>query len=182
MVARVNHRWTKEERELLRREYRKTQESRRELAARLGVSEFAVAAQITRMGIAKVIDRRPWTPEEDERLRRLMPHKSVRRIAKIMHRSINSVAVRAKRIQAFRHIREGWYTREEVCEILGRDPRWVQRRIDNGTLKATHHHGHDWHIEERDLRAFIRTYCHELNGRNVDLVQVVAILAGIPPV
>ena len=36
-----------------------------------------------------------------------------------------------------------------------------------------------WHIAEKDLRAYIRRYPEELNGRNVDLIAIVEILAGI---
>jgi hypothetical protein len=32
---------------------------------------------------------------------------------------------------------------------------------------------------ETALKRFIRTYCHEFNGRQVDLVQVVDILTGL---
>ena len=190
MTARTNHRWTEEEREIVRQEYRNTHKSRRELAAKLGVTEYAVAAQVSRMGLGKRTDRRPWTPEEDELLRELIPRKSVPGIARTMGRSVNAVTVRAKRIQASRRVRDGWYTKREVCEILGMTHKWVQRRIESGRLKATWHHERQpqqdgsgsWHIEEKDLKRFIRRYPEELNGRNVDLVQVVAILAGVMPV
>ena len=190
VAVRTNHRWTEEEREVVRRDYRQTHKSRRELAAKLGVTEYAVAGQVSRMGLGKRTDRRPWTPEEDERLRELIPQKSATRIAKILHRSINAVTVRAKRLRESQRVRDGWYTKREVSEILGMDHKWVQRRIDAGRLKATWHHGRQprqngggsWHIEEKDLKRFIRRYPHELNGRNVDLVQVVGILAGIMPV
>ena len=66
VAVRTNHRWTQEEREVVRREYRQTHKSRRELAAKLGVTEYAVAGQVSRMGLGKRTDRRPWTPEEDE--------------------------------------------------------------------------------------------------------------------
>ena len=187
MTTRTNHRWTEEERDIVRREYRQTKRSRWELAVKLGVTEYAVAGQIASMGLAKRTDRRPWTPAEDEQLRELIPRKSVRQIAKILQRSVNAVTVRAKRLQASLRVRDGWYTQREVCEILGVDHRWVQRRIESRRLKATWHHGHRpprdcggyWHIEVKDLKRFIRRYSHELNGRNVDLIQVVDILAGL---
>ena len=189
MATRTNHCWTEEEREIVRQGYRQTHRSRRELAAKLGVSEYSVAGQVFRMGLGKRTDRRPWTPDEDERLRELIPKKPVTSIAKILHRSVNSVTVRTKRIQASRRVRDGWYTKREVCEGLGMDHGWVQRRIDAGNLEATWHHGHrpqqdgsgSWHIEERALKRFIRRYPHELNGRNVDLILVVEVLAGVLP-
>ena len=189
MATRTNHCWTEEEREIVRREYGGTRESRRHLAAKLGVTEYAVAGQIGRMGLGKITARRPWTPKEDEKLCELIPRMPLNHVAKVLHRSINSVTVRAKRVRAFRRVRDGWYTKREVCEILGMDHKWVQRWIDRGALKATYHHGHRpqqngqgaWHIEERALKRFMRRYPHELNGRNVDLIQVVGILAGVLP-
>jgi predicted DNA-binding ArsR family transcriptional regulator len=83
--------------------------------------------------------------------------------------------------------RDDWYTKKEVCEILGVDHKRVQSYIDNGLLTASYHNGHKpgklgmamWHIERKDLSSFIRKYCDEFTGRNVDLTQIVEILVGI---
>jgi len=187
------HRWTDEEREIIRRDYKHTHASRRHLAeilsARCGdtVTEYAVAGQIAIMGIAKRDDRRPWTPHEKERLATLIPQFNPRVIAKMMHRSLNSVVVQSKRIGASRRIRDGWFTKTEVCEILGVDHKWVQRRIDSNSLVASYHHDarptkvglHAWHINAEDLAVFIRKYPEELNGRNVDLTMIVELIAGV---
>jgi len=103
-----------------------------------------------------------------------------------MHRSLNSVVVRMKRLHLSRRVRDGWYTKREVCEILGMDHKWVQRRIDSGALKAEPHDpesplpkkngGSCWHITEKDLAKFIVHHPQELNGRNVDLIIVVDLL------
>ena len=106
-----------------------------------------------------------------------------------MKRSINSVVVRMTRLGISRRYRDGWYTKQDVCAILGKDHKWVQERIDRGQLRAARHHGRRpnakgggaWHIEERDLKAFIRRYPQDLEGRNVDLTTIVAILAGLLP-
>ena len=57
----------------------------------------------------------------------------------------------------------------------------------DGSLRASWHHGLQpqntgqsaWHIKEADVKGFLRRHPEELNGRNVDLVAVVDILAGI---
>ena len=187
MMKRVNHQWTDEERDIVRREYAGTHKSRREIAAKLGVTEFAVAGQISKMGIALVTDRRLWTEEEEERLRELLETRTVNQAAKILKRSVNSVTVKAKRIRCSRRDRFGWYTKREICAMLGVDHRWVQRRIDGDQLRASSHYGGSvqqdgmsaWHIKEADLKAFICRYPDELNGRNVDLVAIVNVLAGV---
>ena len=184
---RKNHKWSDDERDIIRRDYKHTHKSRQELAARLGVTEYGVAGQISNMGIAKSDDRRPWSPEEKEKLAKLIPQYCPRAIARMMHRSLNSVVVMAKRINAPRRYREGWFTKREVCEILAHDHKWLQRRIDSGALKATYHYEERptqkgmsaWHIEKADLVKFIRKYPQELVGCNIDIIMIVELLAGI---
>ncbi len=185
----VHHHWTDEEREIVRRDYAYTHVSRRQLAVNLRVTESAIAGQVARMGIAKKSDRQRWDPQQDQILERLIGQKSPARIAKIMKRSVNSVVVRSKRLGLSRRQRYGWFTKTEVAEILGVGHRWIQQRIDSGVLKATWYTDHKpgkggqalWHIDATDLGKFIRKYCHELNGRNVDLMQLVHVLVGVPP-
>lgn len=185
------HEWTDEERGIIRRSYKHTRVSRKAIAKKLGhgISEFAVAGQIAAMGIAKRTDRHPWSPQDDEKLKRLMPLHCPERIAKMMHRSKNSVIVRSQRLGIHRRNHDGWYSKKEVCEILGVDHHWLQLRIDSGALKATYHFGRRptkfgltmWHIEREDLKAFIRRYPEEINGYNVEMIQIVDILAGVLP-
>ena len=183
-----HHKWTEEDRDIVRREYTGTHRSRHQIAVRIGVTDCAVTGQITKMGLAKITDRRPWTREEEQRLTELIGRERLPKIAKIMKRTINAVAVRAKKIHAMRRDRNGWYTKKEVCEILGMEHKWVQKRIDNGSLRATRNNeeqehrqnsGACWRIDQRDLKEFIRRHPQELNGRNVNLCQVVEILAGL---
>ena len=183
-----HHSWTQEEKDIVRREYAGTNRSRHEIAVRIGVSDCAVTGQITKMGLAKITDRRPWTDKEEEKLAELIGRETVPKIAKIMKRTINAINVRAKRIHAMKRDRNGWYTKREVSEILGTDHHWVQKRIENGSLRATRNNeeqeprknrGAYWRIDEKDLKEFIRRHPQELNGRNVNLCQVVEILAGL---
>ena len=105
----------------------------------------------------------------------------------MMHRSLNSVVVMAKRINAPRRYREGWFTKKEVCEILAHDHKWVQARIDSGALEATYHYEERptqkgmsaWHIQEHDLVRYIRKYPQDLVGCNIDIIMIVELLAGI---
>lgn len=185
------HQWTEEEDELLRREYQQTHESRDHLALKLGLSVNQVHHRLAKLGLLKKTDRVTyrWTPAEVARLEKLMEQgKNVEQIAKLMNRSPNAITTYAHRHLhlSFRD-RNSWYTKKEVCEILGVDHKWVQRRIDSGALKASWHHGHEpqkngsgaWHIEGDDLATFIRTYPEDLNGRNVDLVSIVSLIAGL---
>lgn len=181
------HNWTDEEREIVRRDYQHTHASRQEIASRLGVGEYGVASQIQKMGIAKRSDRHPWSPREDVRLAELITQYAPITVARMMDRTENSIVVRSKRLSISRRFRDGWFTKKEVCEILGVDHKWLQKRIDNEQLKARWHNGTKptncgsacWHIKEKDLREFIRRYPQDLTSRNVDLILIVDILVGV---
>lgn len=188
MIAlRKLHKWTDDERNIIRRDYKHTRKSCQELADRLGVTWLAVRGQVSTMGLGKSDDRHPWTPEEKEKLAALIPQYCPRVIAKKMHRSLNSVVVMANRIKASRRCRTGWFTKSEVCAILGHDHRWVQNRIDSGALNASYHYDRRptqigmsaWHIDEKDLAKFIRQHPQELVGCNIDIIMIVDLLAGI---
>lgn len=182
-----SHKWTDEEREYVRLNYAHTHASRDAIAAHLGVSPCAVTGQVVRMGLSKQTGRRSWTVAEMELLREIGHKYCTQKIAHMMHRSINSVTVKLKRLNVQRRERHGWYTKFDVMEICGVDHRRVQQWIDAGALKASYHHGERpsaagarmWHIDEADLVDFLTTYPEELNGRNVDLVTIVALLAGL---
>ncbi len=190
---RINHIWTDEERAIIRRDFKHTRSSRQLLARQLTeitgerITEYGVAGQIAIMGIAKSDDRRQWTPEEEVKLMELIPSYCPRVVAKMMHRSINSVVVKSKRLNISRRVRNGWFTKSELMEILGHDHHWIQRRIDSGALPATYHYGHRpsqlggsaWHITEKDLKKFLKTYPEELMGCNIDIITIVDILSGV---
>jgi len=183
------HKWTDEERDIVRRDYDGTNRSAHLIAAKLSsmtgdkITLNAVKGQVQRMGLAVSKGRR-WTPREVEILADMITQYAPITIARRLNRSVNSVVVKSKRLGCSRLVRDGWYTKREVCEVLGVDHRKVQRWIDAGELKASYHHGHRpqkggasaWHIAESDLRSFIINHSFELVGRNVDLFQIVGIL------
>jgi len=181
------HKWTDDERQIVRRDYQGTNESAKRIAGKLGVSFNAVKGQVGKMGISFRPDMKQWTQKEEERLAELITQFVPHLVAKRMKRSINSVVVKSKKLGFSRRTRDGWYTKREVCNILGVDHHWVQARIDNGALKASWHNGVKpqknggacWHILESDLKEFIRKCPDELHGRNVDIFQIVEILAGV---
>jgi len=183
----INHRWTEEERMIVRRDYKGTTASTMEIAGRLGVSHYAVKGQAMRMGIT-FQDRHNWCKKEDIRLDKLITRYSVQKTAHLMHRSINSIVLRAKRLGISRRERNGWYTKLEVCGLLGVDHKWLQIRINCGALKAVPHNelfppsgngGSCWEIAETDLVKYLREYPQELMGRNVDIVSLVDLLGGL---
>ena len=183
------HVWTEDDLDLMRREYVPTGAIVEGLAARMGLTPAQVKAQAHAMGLAKRTDygqsrRREWSDEENGQLRDLLRRFSVATAAKQLGRSETSVRERAKRLGISLRGHEGWYTKREVCETVGQDHPWVQRRIDNGELVAGWQHGRRpqkngaaaWRIEERDLGRYIVRHADEI-GRNCDLVEVVRLAA-----
>ena len=179
----TNHKWTDEEREIVRRDYRGTIASADAIATHLGVTRFAVKGQAAKMGILRQKSPR-WKPNELKLLEEMVPRYSVGQIARKLRRSPNAVKVKAVRLKLRFRARDGWYTKQEVCEIVAEDHRKVQKWIDSKCLKASWHHDRRpdrlgmaaWHIEASDLRDFIIKHCAELLGRNVDLQQIVWLL------
>ena len=183
------HKWTDDEREIVRREYKGTSQSARLIAARIAyltrehITQFAVKGQVQRLGIAR--DKSPvWTDAEVEVLREMINQYFPITIARKLGRSVNAVVVKSKRLGLSRRVRDGWFVKREVGEICGVDHRKVQSWIDSGELKAGWHTevkpqkdgSATWHILEADLRVFLLSHCGELQGRNVDLFQIVSII------
>lgn len=182
-----NHNWTEEENDVIRREYRHDRASADRLAEQFGVSFQAIRSRITRLGLARSSRRVPWAPEDDERLQEILPKHPIGQVARMMGRGINPVMVRAHRLGLSRRYHDGWYTKMEVARLCGVDHHMVQSWIDAKALLASYHNGQRpqrdgqaaWHIARKDLRAFIRHHPEELNGRQVDMIGLVEVLAGI---
>lgn len=175
------HKWTDEERAIVRRDYKGT--NAQTIANGLGVTKYAVKGQAAKMGILRQKSPR-WAKKELKQLEDLIHHHPIGEIAKKLHRSPNAVKIKATRLNLKLRLRDDWFTKKEVCEILGEDHHKVQRWIDSGALKASYHNGRRptneglsmWHIEADDLKQFIINHSEELLGRNVDIQQIVWLL------
>jgi len=183
------HKWTDEERDIVRREYNGTNQKSQQIADKLSyltgdkVTLFAVKGQAAKMGIMQ--DKSPdWTEKELEQISELVHQYSIPQVAKRLHRSPNAVKIKATRLKLGLRARDGWFTKKEVCEMCGVDHKKVQQWIDNGQLIASYHNGvrpslkgmRMWHIDEQDLRDFILNNSGRLLGRNVDIQQIVWLL------
>jgi hypothetical protein len=181
-----HHKWTEDEIDIVRRDYRGTNKSAGEIAERLNVTLFAVKGQAAKLGI--MMQKSPrWSPEEIDRLSNMIHTYSIDQIAKKLHRSKNAVKVKATRLKLKLRLRDTWYTKREACEVMGVDHKKVQAWIDCGALEATWHNGRRpsskgsamWHITVDALRKFLINHSGELMGRNVDIQQIVWILTGM---
>lgn len=183
------HKWTDEEREIVRRDYDGHNATSKLIATKLTyfsgdrITFLAVKGQAASMGILQ--DKSPnWTPDEEERFKELITQFAPITVAKKLGRSVNAVVVKSKRLRCSRRVRDGWFTKMEVAEMCGVDHHKVQKWMDSGELKAVPHKpgsipqkdgGACWHILEADLKEFIAGHCFELQGRNVDLFYIVQL-------
>jgi len=185
------HKWTDEERDIVRRDYNGHNQSAYQLAVKLTqmagdkITFNAVKGQASKMGILS--NKSPcWTDEEMEILAKMITRYRPITIAKQLHRSLNAVVVKSKRLGLSRRIRDGWFSKKEVCEIMGVDHKKIQGYMDKGDLKASYSTevkprqagGAYWHIKQADLIDFIKNNVGDFQGRNVDLRMIVWLLSG----
>jgi len=177
--------WTGEEKDFLRANYTGNLASVHYMSQRTGHPVPSVKGQLHKLGLGRQIDRRTWTVEEEDSLTELITQCHITKVAELLNRSVNSVAVKAQRMKLSRRIRDGYFTQKEVAELLGVDSHWVKARISRGELKAEPINGHipdnggsRWCIKEKDIRRFVIGHAMSLTGRNVDLSLLVYILTG----
>lgn len=183
------HIWTQQDDDYIRVNYKQTDESADAIAAVLKVGPHQVKIRAYAMGIGKKSlrgQKRFWTPEEDAQLRAMVHKYSINTISNKLNRSQNAIHVRSVRLKLILRSHDGWYTKKDCCEILGEDHKWLEVFINSGELKASYHNGKKpqkngmamWHIETKDFRGFILSHLHLINGRNVNLIKLIAIVRG----
>lgn len=131
-----------------------------------------------------------WNDEQDGVLRKLMPKYSPARISSLMTKQFGvniseiAVIVRCKRIQVSRRKRD-WYTKMEVCAILGVDHHTLDPYIMGKKLIVSQHGAYGTkkrkdlmmqRIERPDFADFFIKHAENFRGRNVDLLRIVEVL------
>lgn len=182
------HHWTEEDDMYIRSRYTYTIESLRELGRHFGVSENSIRQRLTRLGILRQSVR--WSASELQYLEENYDKYPNRVLAKKLHKSVNSITAKARRLRVKKMNRDGWFTETDVAKIFGVDVGWITRRLKSGQCNLemrpfdtdkppSQGHYNSWKISEKALRDFIRKYPEELTGCNVDFVMLVDILAGV---
>jgi hypothetical protein len=185
-AAVVRHSWAEIENEYIRITYDGTGKSVDKMARLLQLGRQQVKSHIQFLGLANHTTHAHWDPKDDEIVRELVGKLSYNRIAKRLRpqRTATAVYIRITRLNLSRRSRDGWYTLTEVCGIFGIDHHKLHKYIDAGMLRAYYHHEHQpakggssvYHIDEDAVANFLKRFPEELNGRNVDLIQIVQIL------
>ena len=187
--------FTDEIKDFIRLNYQHTRTSAQAIAdhlnATLGwkLNYWSIEAQAVKMGIVYAKPHH-WDDQQDTVLRKLLPRYSPMMIAKLMTKQFGvpiseiAVVVRSKRIAASRRKRD-WYTKMEVCEIMGVDHHTLDPYIAAKKLRVETHGAYGTarrknlmmqRIERADFADFIIKQAENFRGRNVDLIRLVEVL------
>jgi hypothetical protein len=179
--------WTEPEREILRLHYNgygcSIKCSRIMKEHGFNRTPMACQSQAKILGLQTNINAgrsRDWTGEEDEFLKENAEKHSKYWLSGKLHRTVNSVVFRKKFLRINGFSKDGWYNLVETAGIFGINHKTTIDLINSGKLKAIRRNGVDvpknfWEITEESLYQFLTTYPSFLQGRNCDMVQVLAI-------
>lgn len=183
----LRHNWTEEEKVYLRCEYRYTKHSFNILAREFGVTSNALRKILSRLGLVKY--RKDWSKADLGFLCRNYTELPTVALARKLKRSEGAIRQKALKLKISKGDRVDWFTLNDVYQMLGVSQKWLMRRLRNGyklvirqfnpEVSLAKMGGSPYYISRASLRDFIRRYPEELNGRNVDFVMLVDILAGI---
>lgn len=180
--------WTQEDRDYVARHYDGTVASRDQIAEILDRTPASIAHQITAQRLRRKAATKPWTHDDDQELEDRAGTMPTHLLAQEMHRTTEAVRLRARHLGIQTKLRDGWYTKSEVCQILGKGHKSVGTLITSGQLNARPHYetgpedsrgAAAWHISQQDLKDFIIQHSDRLQPTKMDVTAVVEILAGI---
>jgi hypothetical protein len=148
---------------------------RRGLTARLDELEkwtrwprHAFKAEALRLGITRRVSGCPWTAEEEAYVAEMAGTMSVKRIAKHLRRSVESVETRARReLQLRTKLTEG-YTLTDLQQVFGVSWTTVKGWYKRGLLGKPVNGGIGIRVYDRAVVTFIRRHYRYYDLRAVD--------------
>ena len=142
-----------------------------------GWPRHAFKSEALRRGWTPEPHRRAWTPEEVAYLREEIGVTSVRRIARNLKRSVQSIEAKCEGLHLSRQRREG-YNLAELQQAFGAPESRVRRWVERGLLGKTYHHGAEVCVTEAHVVRFIRRHASEYDLRRVDQAWFKGMLFG----
>lgn len=187
------HHYTPDDDAMIRRYYNSKDMTNSALAQKLGVTGPALKYHASCLGLTRrnILRRfRRFDEQDDNTIHQMVGEYTIGSIAERLKRSPQSILDRMSYLglRCSAESRDGWYTCSDVAMILGMNDTTVRNIIKRGMIKARTHWGKEtaygggrecWHISREALREFICTYPTVLNGRTVDFVQLVDVLAEV---
>jgi len=172
------HVWTAHDYELLRTYYDGKSASIKKLEGLTGASHNAIKQKAIGLRLTKRQKPPDWSQEEYDKLAKLAPDYSPNQIAKKLKRSENAVSIKLYRMNICPNGRS-WYTVQDLIDIFGVNFKTVQKWVESGKLQAERYKSENgfWKVTPEDLRQFVIRCPLELQGRKVDMVFLVDLLA-----
>jgi hypothetical protein len=174
----IHRPWTENDIETLRINYNGNVRDITDLAGRMNRTFYSLEAKAGSLGLTRV-RRKFWDKDDIEFLRENTGRHSVRKLSEMMKRSANAIVLQMKTLGLHRKNRNGWYTTTEAAEIMGCSKQKIAWLIRDKKLFAKPHYDTEHSVLEitrKAMRRFICTYPAELQGRNVDMVQLIDVL------
>jgi len=186
------HSYTEADLALLHRYYNSGEMSHAKLAITIGISYGALKWKAACLGLARTNVQRTYarfTDADDKIMISMVGDHTIGAIAARVGRSPCAVSDRLQYLGVSYNTtsRDGWYTLTDVAQILGMSENTVRRLIRNGAIKAKLFYGNKsktmsgnvWQVSKDTLRDYIRKHPRQLNGRRIDMISLVEILAGV---
>lgn len=178
--------WTEDEKEYVRVNYRRNGKSLELIALHLNRTADSITSQISRQGLTNGRENyKKWSEDDLEFLRENYGEITADKLQRVLNRSMSTITKKAWKLGLKRFTRSDWYTIEDASKIFGVGLRTARQWIDSGKLNADKVYNLNdgrvrvHRISKDGMRKFIRRYPMELQGRNLDVVQLVEILSGI---
>jgi hypothetical protein len=179
IVVQQHRDWTQDEIEYVKVKYKRTDKSKKEIAQALNRTFGSVDHIIRLLGMQKYKCQK-WSKKDDDFLIENVGDMTPNKIARLLHRTINSVVLRLKYLKLHRRNKIDWYSTGDVAEMFGCTSSLIRTYIESGKLKAQKRYDNAknimWEIRRNNLREFVISYPFELNGKNCDIVQIIDLV------
>ena len=180
IIKEPHKQWTEDEVEYLHLHYKGDCQHVLQLAHKMNRTKDSIEGKANSLGLMR--NKRPfWSEDEIELLKDNVGEYNVAKLANMVHRSVNSTLIKIKALKLHRKNRNGWYTTSEAGQIMGCSRNHVLSLIKRNKLYATNHYEDEGRnirkITREALKNFICKHHGELQGRNVDMVQLVDVIS-----
>jgi hypothetical protein len=163
------HTWNPEQEAELKILYANSAHNRRELTkaltgfvAKHRIPRPIVAWKAGQLGV-RMDNRNPWTEMEKAFLRENAGDITAKEIARILHRSNDSVIAQMERMELSRRVSDG-YALTQICEVLGVSFSLATKWVDRGWLRIAS----NGRIPETSVMKLLKTQPQSYDLRRVD--------------
>jgi hypothetical protein len=186
MLSSKSRPWTKDEVEYVRVHYKNNRASLASIAKHLNRTTYSIHNKVSALSITNGRQKyKPWVKADEEFLKDKYGEYSMNKLCETLSRTATSITCKAYALGIKRCFRNDWYTLGDISKICGVALETVGQWIKDRKLIAdSEYNKNDDRVRVHRIsidafRKFLRRFPIELQGHNVDIVQLVEILAGV---